>query len=260
MGLAMSPDSTAQDQLLARLSEPRTAEALNRLLDNLDVVAFVAQALNGFLGRADVLAESVAASVGDLRRMASSAETAEVIEKLPKLARAGAHLAEVTETPAFERLVKSGLIETLGDPRTIESIRALIERLELAVFTLESLDGWLRRGDEIATSLSEGAEDLRKVIPRIDPRQVREVLEALPAVVNAGSTLVASGMLEPRTVGVLGEIGRSAAEAFDDAKSRETAPRKLGVLGLMKELKDPDVNRALDFLLRVAKAYGQRLK
>lgn len=261
MGLATTPErSIAHEQLLARLSEENTAAALNRLLDRLEVITFVADALHTFLGRADVLAESVASSLGDLRKITSSGETAEVLEKLPKLARAGAHLADVTETPAFERLVQSGLVDKLGDPKTIESIKALIERLELAVFTLEALDGWLRRGEEIATSLAEGAADLREATPKFDPRQVRDVLAALPTLVNAGTTLVQSGMLEPKTVGVLGTIGRSAADAYDQATSQAEEPRKLGVFGLMRELKDPDVNRALDFLLRVAKAYGQRLK
>lgn len=261
MGITLPPSSTAaHEQLLARLNDEKTVEALNRLLDRLDVIAFVAEALDGFLGRANVVADSVAASMADLRKLAGEAGTAEVVDKLPKLAKVGARLAEASENPAFNRLMESGIIERLGDERTITSLKALIERLELAVFTLEALEGWLRRGDDIARAMAEGAEDLRGAVPNIDVQKVREVLAAIPPLVDAGKSLMASGMLEPKTVAVLGAVGRSAAQSFDEAKSQDYPPRKLGILGLMRELKDPDVNRALDFLLRVAKAYGQSLK
>jgi len=61
MGIAVpSEPSAAQEQLLARLSEEKTIDALNRLLDRLDVIAFTADALSGFLSRADVVAEYLA--------------------------------------------------------------------------------------------------------------------------------------------------------------------------------------------------------
>lgn len=261
MGMTLpAPGTSAQDQLLARLSEERTADALNRLLDRLEVIAFVAEALDGFLGRANVVADSVAASMADLRRMAGDAGTADVMSSLPKLARAGTRLADAAASPAFERLLHSGLLDTLGDEKTIGSLRALIERLELAVFTLEALDGWLRRGEDIAEAVSQGVSELRSAAPDLDLAKLRDVLAAMPPLVEAGKTLIASGMLEPKTVAVLGGIGRSAAQSFDEAKSHKGPSRQLGVFGLLRELKDPDVNRALDFLLRVAKAYGQSLR
>lgn len=261
MGISLSPpQSAAHEQLLARLADEKTADALNRLLDRLEVIAFVAEALDGFLGRANVVADSVAASMADLRKLAGDSGTSGVVDSIPKLAKAGVKLADATDNPAFNRLMESGLLEKLGDEKTIGSLKALIERLELAVFTLEALEGWLRRGDDIAQALAQGAEDLRGVAPNIDVQKVRDVLTAMPTLVDAGKTLIASGMLEPKTVHVLGTIGRSAAQSYDEAKSHTQPPRQLGVFGLMRELKDPDVNRALDFLLRVAKAYGQSLK
>jgi len=246
--------------LLARLADERTADALNRLLDRLDVIAFVAEALDGFLGRANVVADSVAASMADLRKLAGDGSTSEVVDKLPKLAKAGVKLADATENPAFTRLMESGILERLGDEKTIDSLKALIERLELAVFTLEALDGWLRRGEDIAQAMAEGTEELRGAVPEIDAHKVREVLRAMPPLVDAGMSLIESGMLEKKTVHVLGTMGRSVAQSYDEAKNHEHSPRQLGVFALIRELKDPDVNRALDFLLRVAKAYGQSLK
>ena len=116
MGITFpQPSTTAQEQLLARLNDEKTADALNRLLDRLEVVAFVAEALDGFLGRANVVADSVAASMADLRKMAGDSGTSGVVDSIPKLAKAGVKLADATDNPAFNRLMESGLLEKLGD-------------------------------------------------------------------------------------------------------------------------------------------------
>lgn len=260
MGIAMPPaPSAASEQLLARLAEEKTVDALNRLLDRLEVITFVADALDGFLARANVVAESVAESVADMRKLAGDGTpTGNVIDRIPSLARAGVQLADVADTPAFQRLVTSGLLEKLGDDKTIDSIKQVLDRLELASFTLEAIDGFLRRSNEISHALSDDVEDLR-IATQPDVLKFKEVLEALPPLITAGQTLMKSGMLEPRTVAVLGQVGRSAAQSFDEAQGNGKDARPIGILGLLGALKDPDVNRAISFGLRVAKSYGQSL-
>ncbi len=260
MGIAIPPAAgSAQEQLLARLGEERTVEALNRLLDRIEVIAFAVEALDGFLGRAEVVAENVAESMADLRTLAASPGTGDVIGKLPQLARAGSQLADVTAQPGFQRLVQSGLLERLGDQATIDKLGALLERLDVALLALDSLDGFLRRSDEISQALSDDVDELRdSTKPTV--LRAKEVLAAIPALVEAGETLVQSGMLERKTVSVLGTIGRSAAQSFDEAKAQKGAPQHLGVFGLLRALRDPDIARAIDFALRVSKAYGQSLK
>lgn len=260
MGIAMPPaPSPAAEQLLARLAEEKTVDALNRLLDRLEVITFVADALDGFLARANVVAESVAESVADLRKLSGDGTPAgDVIGSIPALARAGVQLADVSEGPGFQRLLQSGLVERLGEPQTIEAVKAVLDRLELASFTLDAIDGFLKRSNEISHALSDDVEDLR-VATQPDVLKFKEVLEAMPALVTAGQTLLKSGMLEPRTVAVLGQVGRSAAQAFDQAQNNGEAARPIGVFGLLNALKDPDVNRAITFGLRVAKSYGKAL-
>lgn len=253
-----SAASAAQEQLLARLAEPKTIDSLNRLLDRLDVIAFLADALDGFFARADVVTESVAESVADLKRLASHhGETGEVIERLPQLARAGVQLADVSASPAFQRLLTSGLLDRLGDERTIESLKAVFDKLELAAFALDAVDGLLRRSEQMASALSDDVDELKRA-SQPELANFKEVLAALPALVAAGQTLVRSGMLEPRTVEVLGTIGRSAAGAYEEAHA-VGGGASLGVFGLIKALRDPDVSRALTFAVRVSKAYGQSL-
>ena len=52
--------ASSAEQLHDRLNDPKTADALNRLLDRLDVVAFAAESMEGFISRGEVIADSVA--------------------------------------------------------------------------------------------------------------------------------------------------------------------------------------------------------
>ncbi|MDX2183893.1 MAG: DUF1641 domain-containing protein [Gemmatimonadaceae bacterium] len=259
MAFALTDGNTErQEQLLARLADPQTAESLNRLLDRMEVIVFAADALDGFLRRADIIADNVSDSVGDLRTLMTESGTGELMSKLPQLAKAGAQVADLSATPAVQRLLTSGLIEQLGDPKTLDTLRALIAKLEVAAFALESVDGVLRRGEEIAEGVAEGVSDLRKAGADIDMAQVRKTLASLPTLVQAGNELVASGILDPAVVSQLAEVGHTFAAAYTSAK--ETHPQQLSTLGLAMKLRDPDVNRALNFALRLAKAFGQNLK
>jgi uncharacterized protein YjgD (DUF1641 family) len=233
-------------------------DSLNRLLDRMDLIVFAVEALDGLLRRADTLADNVADSMGDLKTLMRESGSSGVIEKLPQLAKAGAQVADITATPAFQRLATSGLLEQLGDPTTIANLQKLLGKLEMANFALESADGFLRRGDEIADGVAEGVNDLRKTAPNIDMGQVRRTIEMLPKLVEAGNQAVASGLLDPTIVAQLGEVGHVFANAYETAK--ETHPKQHGTIGLLMKLKDPDINRAFNFALRLAKAFGKNLQ
>ena len=128
MGITFpQPSTTAQEQLLARLNDEKTADALNRLLDRLEVVAFVAEALDGFLGRANVVADSVAASMADLRKMAGDSGTSGVVDSIPKLAKAGVKLADATV------VVLGTLIERRRTLTTLARMVSVSESLTCAV-------------------------------------------------------------------------------------------------------------------------------
>lgn len=55
------------EALKARLDEPQVSAALNTLLDHSDVLAIIAVAIEGFLSRGDVIADTLAEAVGELR-------------------------------------------------------------------------------------------------------------------------------------------------------------------------------------------------
>lgn len=286
-GVALSP----QERLQARLAEPATVDALNALLDKLDVVNFAVGSLDGFLRRGDQVAENLADSMADLRKLAP-ADSANLVEKLPKLARAGAQMADVIDSAAVRRLAESGLLDQLGKPETIAALRALLDKIELLSFAASALDGFLRRGDEIADALAAGADDLRKA----SSDEVKSLVAALPKFARAGNeladsglldqagnlaraasslassglldklpqitatadTLVNSGIFNPRTVGILADAGKTLADSYEEA--RQAKPRPVGLTGLLGALRDADIQRSLGLLLDFAKRFGQKLK
>lgn len=271
--IEMSP----QERLAERLSDPRTAEALNRLLDRLDVIAFAVEALDGFLQRAPVVADSIGETLRDAQLAADGQDrTAEFLESVPSLVRTGAQLAHTTEKPEFQNLLASGLLEKLGSPRTIESLKALLDRLDLAAFLLEAVDGFLRHSDVVAESVASGVAEWRKTAPDLDAGRLQALGEALPKLLDVTVFLLQSGALErfpkaidtaialanrglfeSKTVGVLAEIGQTAAASYEEVKTQSREP--VGLLGLLRGLSDPDVQKSVALLLAVARRYGQTL-
>lgn len=68
------------------------------------------------------------------------------------------------------------------------------------------------------------------------------------------TTLMGSGMLDPKAVSLLG----SAADAL--IRSKEAQPQQLGPIGLLGALRDPEVQKALGFFMTFAKEFGKNIK
>lgn len=268
---------TPRARLEARLDDPATVESLNRLLDRVDVVAFAIDAVDGLLRRSDTVIESISSGVHEVTDSAAFGDAASVAGALPSLVKGGSQIAQVASGPAFDNVLRSGLIERLGDPNTLKLLGTLLDRLEVAVFALEAVDGFLRRGDEIAESAADAVAELRRGVPdgALDglqgiagklPQLVDSVgkltdsgaLDHLPALLDSLAGLTRSGMLDGKVVEVLGEVGHHMAGAYRDAAASKPAPIGLG--GLLKALGDPEVKRVLGFAVAVARSYSRHLK
>jgi hypothetical protein len=94
-------------------------------------------------------------------------------------------------------------------------------------------------GIDVERGLLNGAGAALRFGASMDAAKVRE-LEAL----------LQSGVFDPAVVRVIGELGRALV---DTAAAR---PAPVGVVGLLKALGDPDVQRAVTF----ADRFGSRLR
>lgn len=275
MSTAAASVATPVQQLQDRLADPGVADSLLRLIDRADLVAFALDALDGFLRRSDTVVESVSQGVREIGRTAGGDDTLAVLAALPTLARRSVDVADVAARPAFANLLRSDLVDRLGDPRTIALLDTLLDKLETAVFALEALDGFLRRGDEIAESASAIVGELRRApidlrtLSRLTERlpalldtleQLTEsrALELLPAILGPVKGLAESGMLDDQVVRILGDFGRRAATAYNEVQSQPVAP--VGAFGLARALSEPEVQRTIGLLIAVARRIGRDLK
>ena len=180
----------ASEQLRQRLNEPETAEALNDLLDNLPVVAFSVSAVDGFLRRSETIADNVATSLRDAKAavpdgMGNAGEQlAVLLQALPQLTKLIKRLAALSESPEF-----NSLLDLLSSPQTLNGIATLLKNIELISFLVTSINGFLERGDTIADNVAAGVAELRKITPP-EGLDLVTLTQALPQLVQILPQLV----------------------------------------------------------------------
>lgn len=106
------------DDLLARLEEPQIVAALNNLLDHADLLSIIVVSLDGFLSRGDVIANTLADAVGELRGAAGGSPLASVDVK--------GLMATASSLSAAKPALDSALA-SLSDPKAVEVVTALAD-------------------------------------------------------------------------------------------------------------------------------------
>ncbi len=113
------PQSEA-DRLLERLEDPRTAAALNTIVDNLELLAVLVAGLDGLARKGEVIGDTLAEVLHEVRATAQStgldpATTAQQLATvIPTLADASPAINRVLESP----IVEPEPIEVLSDAAT----------------------------------------------------------------------------------------------------------------------------------------------
>lgn len=247
--------TTPSLRLLRRLDDPQTAATLDRLLDRLDMLAFAVEATDSFLRRGEELTDNIGEAIREAKGASPSVDGAALAGKLPQLATAGAKLADVTASPAFAKLLDSGLLDRLADPSTLASLTTLLDKLPLLAFGATALNGFLRRGEELADNVADSLQEAKGFVLPIDPHKLQQAAAGLPKVIDAVTALINAGLFDPGVVAVLVEVGKQAAGPYQEAKRMPDHP--VGRWGMFKALGDPDVQRALGVGLHIVKRYGQ---
>ena len=149
------------------------------------------------------------------------------------------------------RLARAGaLLERLSDDKTMDALEAALDLAgglpglaSMAVDIVDEQAGALRdEGIDPGLALANGARAALQFASLVGPREI-----------HALQTLLASQALAPESVAVVS----AAAQALVECQGRERG--KVGPLGLVRALRDDDVQRALDFLIGVARRFGAAL-
>jgi uncharacterized protein YjgD (DUF1641 family) len=278
--LSLSP-GTASDQLLDRLSDPRINESLNRILDNIELIAFGVTALDGFLRRSSEVADSVAVGVAEIKTSAPNGLgriidlLPRIIDMLPQMTALVERLVVLSKTAEFQRL-----LDVLSNPDTLSAITAIMNNIEFLSMMITALDGFARRADTVADNVAAGIADVvgtdtskaltsaLSLLPQLSA-SMPKLIEALPQLIEVGqqlqpllqspefNALMASGVFAPKTVSVVGQAGDALVESYDEHRKQ---PKSLGLYGLLRALNDPDVKRALGFAAEFGKQFGKHLQ
>ena len=76
------------------------------------------------------------------------------------------------------------LRQRLNDPETAEILLHILDKADIIALTVDSMDGLLRRGDEIIESVSDGVREMRDAVPANEvniQKTTQAVAEALPS-------------------------------------------------------------------------------
>lgn len=122
-------DESPGDDLIQRLDDPQIASSLAVILDHADLLATIIMGIDGMLRRSDVIGESLAAGVAEVRDLAASSNGQRLLPSIDLAAMSDTltrlSAAVVDATPAIDRLLHS----PLTDPQTAEVLAQVGEAL-----------------------------------------------------------------------------------------------------------------------------------
>lgn len=122
----------------------------------------------------------------------------------------------------------AGLEQRLNDPNVAQSLNRLLDRLDSVAFFVESMDGFVRRGETIVDSISSTVDELR----HSQASENMELLQKTPQMLKTGSQLA-----EAAAVMDLDRLNQSKVlERLTDASTLEALNTLLDQLPLVSFL------------------------
>lgn len=165
-------------------------------------------------------------------------------------------------TAAAARPEVERLLDRLEDPRTATALHTLLDNAELVAVLVGGLDGLARKGEVIGDTLAEVLHELRAAgkASGLDPATTTQQLATLiPTLADASpaiNRILDSPIVEPEPIDVLSETAIALVRGLKSAQANDT---RVGLTGLVRATRDPDVQRGLGFLMEVAREFGRVL-
>jgi uncharacterized protein YjgD (DUF1641 family) len=147
----------------------------------------------------------------------------------------------------------------LDDPEVAAALNTLLDHADVLALAAVSVGGFLERSDTIMSNLSGGISELRSVggSAAFLAEPTKRLAEEAPAIADAATALLDSGMLNKDVVDLLGRLAQALLVGAEAAKANGTSVN--GLFPALRALKDPDVGRGLGFLIEVSRALGKSL-
>lgn len=234
--------------LNARINNPDTAAALNRLLDRIDALEQTVTTLTNTIQQAPGLI----AMTGDM-----------VDNAYRDAADRGVNLEE-------RAAIGLQLLEKLTEPKTAMQLQQLLDLADqapgLVAMTGDIVDGALHDaaalGVDLNARLSSGLHLLNRLTdPKMTAQleQLMDMADQAPGFIAMAGDIVddsmgsamASGFDLQETFATLGTLGKAITEA------QKQPIKPVGALGMVKAMGDPNVQRAMGMLMNIAQQIGK---
>lgn len=157
-----------------------------------------------------------------------------------------------------ERLTSGlSLLERLTDPKTQATLTRLLDLAESGPAMIGSIvdtaDSLAERAHAMGIDIDDRLHVLARVLERLTAPEALAAVEALLAKVDSLKAVLASGILDPRALATVATAGDALAKAANDPAT------PMGLFTALRAAGDPEVKRALGFLVRFAHAFGADL-
>ena len=154
------------------------------------------------------------------------------------------------------------------EPAVAASLQALRDRVESMAEVVDSLRPLLalaQQAPAMAAMIGDSFDEVMRTALESGIDVERGLINGTGAALRFGATmdaakvreleaLLQSGVLDPAALQTIGELGRALTD------TAAASPPPVGPLGLLKALGDPNVQRALGFLVTFAERFGYQLR
>ena len=272
-------DTKAGKALESRLNDEQVVNAMNRILDRLDVIESSLNALHNAPGMISMVADMT----DDAVRSASE-RGLDIDERL----RSALAIAEKLTAPSMVKKINavvdaadqaSGMVSMTVDiiDDTVKTAAEkgvdINERLSSALVLAEKLTAphvveqinnmldMLNQSSGLIAMATDSFDNIMQVAidKGVDPQEfVSQLFGVTTKLAHLLTTeemkeLIDGGIFD---VGTLKVIGAASAALVE---SNEAPPKKVGLFGVMREMKNPDMQKALGFLTTFARLFGKKL-
>ncbi len=238
------------DRLRALLDDPETLAGIERFAEKLPEINATMELITGFLTSSSRMADNANGIVATAREAMGDTDLYEATERVKKAASTGARVAE-------------DLGPALSDPETLESVKAIVEKLPRLVSLLQMLEQFLAGPSRFADNMNSIVSTARQAAESHWPDLLdRQGILSLPGQVleivssPALRTLLASRVLSEGALHVMDQVADATVEAHQRVVSEK---KRLTRFGAIKALGDPDVQRGLAMTIELSKALGRRI-
>lgn len=156
----------------------------------------------------------------------------------------------------------------LADPEIRQSLAVLVANAPTLAALAAMGSGLLQRGPELMDNINASLIQLREaesgeggglseVLPAVRSlSKLAPVTETLASRADSVAALLDSAILDPEVVRVISSLGEAAVQAEKATRGKQASVG--GLLALNRQLKDPQVQTTLAFVIELAKAFGSR--